>query len=136
GTRAGLGEGHRLVEVDLHALANRADLGARDHALPEQALLEAADGVTGLPRRDLLRWAGLRRRRGPHGVESPAIRLALEEARSITLAGAGDGIAGRRVDGQHVVAVDDDPGHVVDAGVDGDIHARMLDGHRIVRRVL
>ena len=52
------------------------------------------------------------------------------------MAGAGDGVTGRRVDLQRVVAVDDHAGHQVGARVRGDIDARVLDGHRIVRRVL
>ena len=62
--------------------------------------------------------------------------MHLEETRPIPAAGADHRIAGRRVDGQHVVAVGDDAGHVVGAGVGGDVDTGMLHRHRIVRRVL
>ena len=107
GNGLALGEGHRGVQIGLDALADRADLGGREHAAAEHVLLEARDGVAGLPGRDLARPGASPGAGGPHGVEVPAIRLALEQARPVAAAGAGDRLPRRRLDLEHVVAVDD-----------------------------
>src|SRR6266851_4271080 len=81
-----LGKGHRRLEIALHALAHGADPGGREQAPLEAVLLEARDRIAGLPGQDLIRGAGLRGRGVAHGVEVPAIGLALEQARPVPAA--------------------------------------------------
>src|SRR5438477_8228039 len=89
-----LGKGHRGLEIALHALAHGADLGGREEAPLETVLLEARDRIAGPPGSDLVRGARLRGRGVAYGVGVPAIRPALERARSGVAAGVGHGVDG------------------------------------------
>src|SRR5207247_7853072 len=100
-----LGKGHRGLEIALHALAHGADLGGREEAPLETVLLEARDRIARPPGSDLVRGARLRGRGVAHGVEVPAMRLALERARAVSAAGAGHRLAGLGVRLEPVVAV-------------------------------
>src|SRR5262249_61090081 len=99
-------------------------------------LLETRDGVASLPRGDLILGAGLRGPGGAHGVKVPAVRLALDEARSLTAAGPADSVTCARVDLHHVIAIGRDARHIVRRGVRGDIDSRMLHGDCVVCSVL
>src|SRR5581483_4603460 len=92
------------------------------------------DRVLLLPGRDLLLGAevGLLL---AFVVPTPAVGLALDQRRPLAGPGAGDAARRRLVDGEDVVAVDDDAGDAVTRGASGHVRHGMRVGGRRLRGV-
>src|SRR5262249_1259005 len=127
GPGAVLGEALRVLDDPLYLAVDRVQFLLVRRALGQQCLAESKDWTARLPLLDLLAGA-VGEIAHALGMSPRAVSPALQQCRAATAAGATDGVAGRLVDRQDVVAINLDAGHTVGRPARGDIG--------IARRVL